>query len=69
MLKSEKNLNKEIKKIAIEGSNEGCSPTELATKIAECAYYRAEKRGFIPGYEMEDWYEAEEEILTSRYGI
>jgi hypothetical protein len=32
--------------------------------IAEAAYYRAEKRGFIPGMELEDWLEAEQEICA-----
>lgn len=32
-------------------------------KIAECAYYKAESRGFTPGYELEDWLEAEQEFL------
>jgi hypothetical protein len=27
--------------------------------IAEAAYYCAEKRGFEPGHELEDWLEAE----------
>lgn len=30
--------------------------------IAEAAYYKAEKRNFDDGYEMEDWLEAEKEI-------
>jgi hypothetical protein len=30
--------------------------------IAENAYYRAERRGFLPGYEIEDWLAAEAEI-------
>jgi hypothetical protein len=30
--------------------------------IAEAAYYRAERRGFAPGAEMEDWLAAEREI-------
>jgi hypothetical protein len=30
--------------------------------IAESAYLRAEKRGFAPGYENEDWLAAELEI-------
>jgi hypothetical protein len=30
--------------------------------VAEAAYYRAERRGFAPGSEMEDWLAAEEEI-------
>lgn len=27
--------------------------------IAEAAYHLAEKRGFMPGYEQQDWFEAE----------
>ena len=30
--------------------------------IAEAAYYRAEKRGFAPGMELDDWLQAEKEI-------
>ena len=30
--------------------------------IAEAAYYRAERRGFAPGRELEDWLAAEVEI-------
>lgn len=33
-----------------------------AALIAEAAYYRAEKRGFAPGYEQEDWLAAEAEV-------
>ena len=34
--------------------------------IAEAAYYSAEKRGFEPGHELEDWLEAQArlELLT-----
>ena len=30
--------------------------------IADAAYYRAEKRGFATGHEMEDWNASEAEI-------
>lgn len=30
--------------------------------IAEAAYLRAERRGFAPGHETEDWLAAEEEV-------
>jgi hypothetical protein len=30
--------------------------------IAEAAYFRAERRGFVPGFENEDWYAAEREV-------
>ena len=33
--------------------------------IAEAAYYRAERRGFEPGHELEDWFAAEAEIVAS----
>ena len=36
--------------------------------IAEAAYYCAEKRGFAPGSELEDWLEAEFQI-QARLGI
>jgi len=36
-------------------------------KIAEAAYYRAEKRGFAPGHEVEDWLEAEKEIKSGSF--
>ena len=31
--------------------------------VAEAAYYRAQKRGFAPGAEAEDWLQAEAEVL------
>jgi len=31
-------------------------------RIAERAYWRAERRGFEPGHELEDWLHAEREI-------
>jgi hypothetical protein len=40
-------------------------PIDPAAKwlmIAEAAYYCAEKRGFEPGHELEDWLEAEARI-------
>lgn len=34
--------------------------------IAEAAYYFAERRGFAPGHELEDWLRAEAEIERSQ---
>ena len=31
--------------------------------ITEAAYFMAEKRGFSAGHEMDDWLEAEKEIM------
>ena len=39
-------------------------PEYRAALIAEAAYLRAEKRGFIPGHETEDWLAAEAEVDT-----
>jgi hypothetical protein len=36
---------------------------DLNGQIAETAYYKAEIRGFAPGYELEDWLEAERELM------
>lgn len=30
--------------------------------VAECAYFKAEKRGFAEGLVLQDWLEAEEEV-------
>ena len=35
---------------------------ERHRRIAEVAYYRAQQRGFEPGFEEEDWLAAEREI-------
>jgi hypothetical protein len=31
-------------------------------QIRVCAYFKAERRGFVPGHELDDWLEAELEI-------
>jgi hypothetical protein len=36
--------------------------TARDARIAEAAYYRAERRGFAEGGEIEDWLAAEREI-------
>jgi hypothetical protein len=33
--------------------------------IAENAYYKAERRGFEPGYEERDWIESERDVLIN----
>lgn len=35
---------------------------ELHARIAEAAYFCAERRGFAPGHEIEDWLQAERGI-------
>jgi Protein of unknown function (DUF2934) len=41
---------------------EQVSQSAYRTQIEEAAYYRAERRGFSPGHEEQDWLEAEREI-------
>jgi len=35
---------------------------DLSALTAERAYFRAERRGFAPGHELEDWLAAEREV-------
>jgi len=61
---SKKSSSNPIPVIGIEGVTE--SFTEPAPdsylRTAECAYYKAQARGFEPGHEVEDWLEAEAEL-------
>ncbi len=34
--------------------------------IAERAYFKAERRGFVPGSELDDWLEAEQELAVPK---
>jgi hypothetical protein len=36
---------------------------DIRRQIAEAAYLRAKERGFEPGHELEDWVEAESEVM------
>jgi len=38
------------------------SPEQRQRLIEAAAYFRAERRGFAPGYELDDWLMAEAEI-------
>ena len=39
------------------------SAADLYEMIAEAAYFRAQKRGFTPGLEAQDWHDAEAEVM------
>lgn len=43
--------------------NPGISAQEREAMVAQAAYFRAERRGFAPGGELQDWAEAEAEVL------
>lgn len=40
------------------------NPKYSRKMIAMRAYYKTERRGFEPGHELEDWLEAERELLS-----
>lgn len=46
----------------VEDARDGQAAEERHQRIAVAAYYRAERRGFMPGCEMDDWLEAEAEV-------
>jgi len=37
----------------------------IEAMIAEAAYFKAEKRGFKTGWELQDWFDAEQETMTA----
>jgi hypothetical protein len=36
-------------------------------RVATAAYFRAQRRGFEPGHELEDWYAAEHDIAEAQH--
>ena len=40
----------------------GAARVDFTALIAERAYFKAERRGFVPGHEVEDWLAAEREL-------
>jgi len=46
-----------------EESGNTIVPADRDARIAEFAYLKAESRGFEPGHELEDWFEAERELM------
>ncbi|MGZ8187864.1 MAG: DUF2934 domain-containing protein [Methylosarcina sp.] len=54
-------MNEENKSLSL-GSDGVLDPDTFYEMVKERAFFKAEKRGFEPGHEMEDWCEAEKEI-------
>jgi len=46
------------------GGNGPLAEQERHRCISEAAYYRAERRGFTPGCELDDWLAAESEVSS-----
>jgi hypothetical protein len=55
-------LKEEIVELAEDLRRRTPTPLEREQMIAQAAYYRAQKRNFAPGHELEDWLEAEAEL-------
>jgi hypothetical protein len=53
-----------IQNPATKNARQGPSAAELRAWIEQAAYYRAEKRGFAPGAQIEDWTGAEAQIMA-----
>ena len=52
----------QMKEAAASPATSEVTNKERYQLIAEAAYFRAERRNFVPGHELEDWLEAEAEI-------
>ncbi|MDD4904629.1 MAG: DUF2934 domain-containing protein [Methylobacter tundripaludum] len=50
------------KKSQQNNHNNDIDPDKFSEMVAERAYLKAEKRGFVAGHELEDWLEAEQEV-------
>jgi hypothetical protein len=48
----------------VEAGIVGCGQDLRRAMTAEAAYYRAERRGFKPGHELEDWLAAEADVRS-----
>lgn len=62
---SRKNVSEPASAFGIESGQESQSDKsedDQFWRTAECAYYKAESRGFEPGFELEDWFFAESEV-------
>jgi hypothetical protein len=55
-------LKEEIVEVTEDLGRRTPTPLEREQMIAQAAYYRALKRNFAPGHELEDWLEAESEL-------
>lgn len=65
LLKETKKRSNKLMPVVGANTNQGSftEPVEdKYAKTAECAYYKAQARGFEPGHEIEDWLKAEDEI-------
>lgn len=61
---AKKRYSKSPKRVFIFQTTPNLSIEERHYWIAVAAYFRAERRGFAVGHELDDWLQAETEITT-----
>jgi hypothetical protein len=62
----EKPRSQEVSAKADRPRNEPARSTAyLVQEIAKAAYFRAQNRGFAPGHEQQDWFEAQSTVLRT----
>jgi Protein of unknown function (DUF2934) len=54
--------------IPIIGMESKTENEDKTSRIAELAYFKAEARGYEPGHEMQDWLDAEAEVMSKTKG-
>jgi len=54
----------QVDSMLVQHIYEVIGPDRFRSMVSECAYFKSEKRGFVSGYEAEDWLEAEKELST-----
>jgi hypothetical protein len=62
--RSRKKATSEIEVLAVP-ARVAVSSDQLTAMISTAAYYRAADRGFAPGHDLEDWLQAEREVMNS----
>jgi hypothetical protein len=53
---------------ALELDSSEIEDEDKLNRIAVSAYYKAEARGYEPGHEMQDWLDAEAEVMEKTKG-
>ncbi|MEC4748909.1 DUF2934 domain-containing protein [Methylomicrobium sp. Wu6] len=58
------NVHQNTENLTSDESGILLDPLDQTARISELAYYKAERRGFEPGHELEDWLDAEQELAS-----
>ncbi len=63
LMTTQKTTNNPIPEVGTEFMSNSIGE-DLCHQIALRAYYKAESRGYEPGYEIQDWLDAEAEVMS-----